>query len=509
MSQERLTLRKIREILRLKEEVGLSNRAIARASNISNSTVGEYIRRAQAANLHWPLPEGISEDELYQKLFPEGSSLEKTDRPLPDWDKVKKELEKKGVTLRLLWDEYQEEHTGNSYQYTQFCEYYRRWTKTQSPTGRFVHRGGEVMEVDYAGLTMTLVNPETGETKQVPVFVSTLPASDYIYTEVQPSQEKVHWINGHIRAFEYFKGLPKILRPDNPKVGITKTNFYEPDLNPTYQEMAEYYQVAVLPARVRRPRQKAAVENGVQNVERWVLAPLRNRTFFSLGEANRAVQKLAEALNLKIMDQYGKSRRQLFEEIDLPKLRPLPEKPYQFALWKTAKVNIDYHVAFDKHYYSVPYALIRQKVEIKATEHLIEIFHKGKQVAIHPRSSAQGRFSTRPEHMPSNHRFVLELNANWLIKQAEEIGPFTTQYLNYLLKLRKFPEQAYRSCLGVLSLARKYSHPLLEIACEHALQAHLNSYKDLQAELEALSQHTTTPVTQLVHENVRGETYYN
>jgi len=365
------------------------------------------------------------------------------------------------------------------------------------------------MEVDYAGLTITLVNPETGETKQVPVFVSTLPASDYIYAEVQPSQEKVHWINGHIRAFTYFGGLPKILRPDNPKVAVNKTNFYEPDLNPTYQEMAEYYQVAVLPARVRRPRQKATVENGVQNVERWVLAPLRNRTFFSLGEANRAVQKQVEELNQKIMGQYGKSRRQLFEEIDLPELRPLPDQPYQFALWKTAKVNIDYHVAFDKHYYSVPHTLIRQQVEIKATEHLIEIYYKGKQVAVHPRSSAQGRFSTNPDHMPSNHRFVLELDAGWLLKQAEVIGPFTTQYLKSLLKSRTFPEQAYRSCLGVLSLARKYPQPLMETACEQACEAHLSSYKDLKAELEALSQHTPVLIPQIVHENIRDETYYN
>lgn len=509
MSQERLTLRKIREILRLKEEVGLSNRAIARANNISNSTVGEYLRRAQAANLHWPLAEGISEDDLYQKLFSEELPVEKTGRPLPNCEKIKKELEKKGVTLRLLWEEYQEEHPEYPYQYTQFCEYYRRWAKTQSPTGRFLHRGGEVMEVDYAGLTITLVNPETGETKQVPVFVSTLPANDYIYAEVQPSQEKVHWINGHIRAFTYFGGLPKILRPDNPKVAVNKTNFYEPDLNPTYQEMAEYYQVAVLPARVRRPRQKATVENGVQNVERWVLAPLRNRTFFSLGEANRAVQKQVEELNQKIMGQYGKSRRQLFEEIDLPELRPLPDQPYQFALWKTAKVNIDYHVAFDKHYYSVPHTLIRQQVEIKATEHLIEIYYKGKQVAVHPRSSAQGRFSTNPDHMPSNHRFVLELDAGWLLKQAEVIGPFTTQYLKSLLKSRTFPEQAYRSCLGVLSLARKYPQPLMETACEQACEAHLSSYKDLKAELEALSQHTPVLIPQIVHENIRGETYYN
>jgi transposase len=509
MSQERLTLRKIREILRLKEEVGLSNRAIARACKISNSTVGEYLRRAAAARLGWPLPEGVSEEELYRKMFPEETVPVETERPLPDWEYIQQELKKKGVTLKLLWEEYKDKHPGNFYQYTQFCEYYRRWAKTQAPSARFPHRGGEVMEVDYAGLTLPLVNPETGEVKQVPVFVATLPASDYIYAEVQPSQEKCHWINGHLRAFAYFGGLPKILRPDNPKVGVKSPNYYEPDLNPTYQEMAEYYQVAVLPARVRRPRDKGAVENGVQNVERWVLAPLRNRTFFSLVEMNRAVLQLIEALNQKIMLQIGKSRHQLFEELDQPELRPLPERPYQFALWKIAKVNIDYHVAFEKHFYSVPYTLIHQQVEIKATEHLVEIFHQGKQVAIHPRSNVTGRFSTRAEHMPSNHRFVLELNADWLLKQAEAIGPQTTRYLKALLQSRPFPEQAYRSCLGVLSLARKFPHPLFETACDRAAQAHLYSYQQLKAELEALARQATLPAQPPLHENIRGKTYYH
>jgi transposase len=511
MTQERLSLRKIREILRLKEEAGLSNRSIARACNISNSTVGEYVRRAKAADLHWPLPPEISEEELYRKLFPEEAAAAEKDRPLPDFAYLKEELKKKGVTFRLLWEEYKDKHPNNYYQYTQFCEHYRRWAKTKSPSARLPHTGGEVMEVDYAGLTMTLVNPESGAARQVPVFVATLPASDYIYAEVQSSQEKCNWINGHVRAYAFFGGIPKILRPDNLKSGVTRPDYYEPDLNPTYQEMAEYYQVAVLPARVRKPKDKGTVENGVQNIERWVIAPLRNQTFFSLGEMNRAVQKQVEALNNKVMAHLGKSRRQVYEEVDLPALRPLPEKPYQFALWKMAKVNIDYHVAFEKHFYSVPHALVRQQVEIKASEHLVEIFHKGKQVAIHPRNSVQGRFSTRPEHMPSNHRFILELDADWLLKQAREIGPHSHAYLQALLKSRPFPEQAYRQCLGVLSLGRKYPHPTLESACQQALQAHLFSYKQLKAELDALVRRSATPIPPppLLHENIRGGTYFN
>lgn len=508
MVQERLTLRKIREILRLKEEAGLSNRAIARVCKISNSTVGEYLNRAQAAGLHWPLPEGLSEDELYQKLFPESSRENSLERPLPNWETVRQELKKKGVTLKLLWIEYRGRNP-DSYGYTQFCQYYRNWAKTQSPTGRFPHNGGEVMEVDYAGLTVTIVNPETGETRQAPVFVATFPASDYVYAEVQPSQELSHWINGHVRAFEFFGGLPKILRPDNPKTGVKSPNYYEPDLNPTYQEMAEYYQVAVLPARVRKPRDKGNVENGVQNVERWVLAPLRHQTFFSEAEANRAIKPLLEGLNNRPMAHLGKSRRQLFAELDQLELRPLPQKPYEFATWKTAKVNIDYHVAFEKHFYSVPHTLLHQQVEVRASERMVEIFHKGRQVALHPRSRAAGRFSTRPEHMPSSHRFVLELNADWLLRQAQAIGPQTSQYLTALLRSRAFPEQAYRSCLGVLSLARKYPSSLLEAACQRLLVAHLFSYGDLKSELEASVRQSTMDQPPAKHENVRGETYYH
>jgi len=507
MTQERLTLRKIREILRLKD-AGLSNRAIARACKISNSTAGEYLRRAQAAGLSWPLPESLSEEDLFQQLFPQSKSESTPERPLPNWETIRAELKKKGVTLKLLWIEHRDKHP-NGYGYTQFCDYYRNWAKTQSPTGRFLHKGGEVLEVDYAGLTVTIVNPETGETRQAPVFVATFPASDYLYVEVQPSQELCHWINGHVRAFEFFGGLPKILRPDNPKTGVKSPNYYEPDLNPTYQEMAEYYQVAVLPARVRKPRDKGNVENGVQNVERWVLAPLRHQTFFSEAEVNRAIKPLLDGLNNRLMTHLNKSRCQLFEELDQPELRPLPEKPYEFATWKTAKVNIDYHVAFEKHFYSVPHTLIHQQVEIRASERMVEIFHKGQQVAIHPRSRTTGRFSTRSEHMPDNHRFVFGLNADWLLRQAQEIGPQTFQYLTALLQSRIYPEQAYRSCLGVLSLARKYPRPLLETACQRLQTARLLSYGDLKSELEALVRQAPADQSPAVHENIRGETYYN
>ncbi len=304
--------------------------------------------------------------------------------------------------MKLLWQEYREKHP-DGYGRSQFQELYQRWNRAHATSMRLPHKGGEVLEVDYAGMTVPITNPETGEITQAQVFVAVLPASSYTYAEIQPSQELQHWLSGHVRAFAFFGGAPKILRPDNLKSGVKKPNYYEPDLNPSYQELAEHYHVAVLPARVKKPKDKAHVENGVQNVERWVLAPLRDRTFFSLAEAQRAMAPLLEALNQKEMQHLGKSRCQLFEELDQPALLPLPEHPYVFARWKNARVNIDYHVAFEGHYYSVPHTLVGQEVRMRATERILEVFHHNQQVAIHPLSTRSRPFFhlRRPHACPS------------------------------------------------------------------------------------------------------------
>ena len=507
MTQEKLSLRKIREILRLKYEVGLSNRAIARACCVSNSTVGEYVVRARRAGLVWPLAEEESEAELYKQLFPEVKKPQRVERPQPNWEKMHLELARQGVTLQLVWQEYRTDHP-DGYGYTQFREYYQRWNQSHTTSMRLPHKGGEVLEVDYAGMTLPITNPETGEIRQAQVFVATLPASSYIYAEVQPSQELQHWLAGHVRAFAFFGGVPKILRPDNLKSGVTKPNYYEPDLNPSYQELAEHYHVAVLPARVRKPKDKPHVENGVQNVERWVLAPLRNQTCFSEGGANRAIAPLLEALNQKEMQHLGKSRKQLFEELDQPALLPLPEYPYEFARWKNARVNIDYHVALEGHYYSVPHTLVGQEVRIRATERMVEVFHRSQQVAIHPLSSVPGRFSTSADHMPSQHRFVLNADSDFFLREAAKIGPQTAAYITAVLRSRPYPQQAFRTCLGILDLARKYLPAHLETACQHLLSAHLLTYQDLKSELEHLTR--DLPVQPLpAHEHVRGDTYYN
>jgi transposase len=507
LAQVQVSLRKIREILRLKYEAGLSNRAIARACRISNSTVGDYVVRAKESGLEWPLPEEVGEEELYRRLFPERKSRVMLERAVPDWEQIHRELSRHGVTLTLLWQEYQAKHP-DGYGRTQFYEHYRRWNRAHTTSMRLPHKGGEVLEVDYAGMSMPITNPETGEIKQAAVFVAVLPASNYTYAEIQPSQELQHWLAGHVRAFAFLGGVPKILRPDNLKSGVKKPNYYEPDLNPSYQELAEHYRVAVLPARVRKPKDKPHVENGVQNVERWVLAPLRNRTFFSIGEANRAITSLLEALNHKEMQHLGKSRRQLFEELEQGALLPLPEHPYEFARWKNARVNIDYHVAFEGHYYSVPHELVGQEVRIRATERILEIFHRDQQVAIHPLNTVQGRFSTCADHMPSQHRFVLNTDSDWLLREAAKVGPQTAAYVTALLRSRPYPQQAFRTCLGVLDLARKHPPAHLEVACQRLLAAHLLSYRDLKSELERLAKTVSTQPLP-IHENVRGDTYYN
>lgn len=511
MAQERLTVRKIRELLRLKYESDLSNRAIAGACNVSNSTVGEYLRRAEAAGISWPLGE-LSEEELYEKLFGEPVPIsEIQSKPMPDWEEVHKELHKKGVTLALVWMEYIEKHP-DGYKHSQFGEYYRRWKKEHSeqPSMRNVHVGGERMQVDYVGLKIRIVNPETGEVFMAPVFVAVLPASNYTYAEAQSGENQCNWNNGHVRAFGFFGGVVKIVVPDNLKTGVTRPDYYEPSINLSYQELAEYYQIAVLPARVRKPRDKGKVENAVQNVERWVIAPLRNRTFFSLAEANHAIREKLEELNNKIMPGMGRTRRQEFEEIDLPDLRPLPKKPYEYAIRKTARVNIDYHVEFEKHYYSVPYLLIHQEVDLRVTEHLVEIFHKGKGVAVHPRSPKAGGYTTLREHMPPNHKFLDSINANQLLSWAEEIGPQTHDFINAALKSRPFPEQAYRSCLGILKLANKHSSSCLEQACQTALETQSLSYQAVKDELEWLMKQAVPPIPETlpIHDNIRGQEYY-
>jgi len=512
MSQERLSMRKIVEVLRLKHECHLSNRAIARSCRISHSTVREYLSRAASASLGWPLPPDLSEAELERRLYPEEAAvIVQESKLMPDWKEVHEELKKRHVTLRLLWVEYREAHP-DGYGYSWYCELYGEWEAKLDPPMRQKHNAGEKLFLDYTGDTVPITNPETGEVSQAEIFVAVMGASNYTYAEAQSSQAMPNWIGGHVRAFAYLGSLPQILVPDNLKSGVSKACRYEPDLNPTYQDMAEYYGLAVIPARPYRPRDKSKVEVGVQVVERWILARLRNRTFFSLAELNRAIAQLLAELNARPMEHLEKTRRELFEEVDWPVMRPLPEKPYEYATFKICRVNIDYHVEFEKHFYSVPYTLIHEEVRIRATERMVEIFHKSKPepVALHPRSDLPGRYSTQTAHMPPKHQKTAEWSEERILHWAAEIGPQTAKLVQAIISHRRHPEQAFRSCLGILRLSSQVSPAQMETACQIALQSHLlnySSFKDILEHLPLAAKKDSCPPLP-AHENIRGETYY-
>jgi len=505
MTRERLTMRKIQEVLRLKWDSKLSNRAIARSCSISHSTVKEYLQRAESAGLRWPLAEPSTEDELFKQLFPERLAADVKPKAIPDWTQVHAELRKQNVTLKLLWTEYKEAHP-DGLQYSQYCRRYRQWAATLNPPMRLVHKAGEKLFVDYAGDTVPLVDPQTGEITQSQIFVAVLGASSYTYAEAQPSQELEHWIGGHVRALTFIDGVPLIVVPDNLKSGVTHPSRYEPDLNPTYQALALHYGFAVIPARVRRPRDKSKVEVGVQVVERWILAPLRHQTFFSLASLNQAIRQLLEELNRRPMAHLLKSRQELFDAVDHPALHLLPATPYEFARLKTCRVNIDYHVEFNKHYYSVPYTLIHAEVTLRVTERTVEILHKNRAIATHPRSDAPGRYTTLSAHMPVRHQKALEWSPERFVRWAEDIGPATTQMIQAVLTGRLHPEQAYRSCLGILSLAGRFDKPSLENACQQGLAAHLRSYREIKSLLETQCAESVKGLA--AHDNIRGEKYY-
>jgi transposase len=462
--------------------------------------------------LSWPLPEELDEETLERLLYPEVIQESRgTVKPMPDWKEVHGELKKRSVILTLLWTEYREQYP-DGYGHTQYCELYRRWVGKLNPPMRMVHKAGEKLYVDYAGDTVPITDAETGVVSQAQIFVAVLGASSYTYVEAQSNQTMPNWIGGHVRTFAYMGGLPQILVPDNLAQGVKKACRYEPDLNPTYQEMAEYYGLAVIPTRVVRPRDKAKVEVGVQVVERWILARLRNRIFFSLAELNQAILKLLEEINQRQMEHLEKSRLELFEELDQPVLRSLPEKPFEYATTKTTRVNIDYHVEFDKHFYSVPYTLIHEEVRIRATEHLLEIFHKSQvlPVATHPRSSVPGRYSTQPAHMPPKHQKAVEWSGERLTHWAGEIGSQTSQLIQAILASRRHPEQAFRSCLGILRLSSQVSRLQMETACQMALQAKLLNYRGFKEILENLPPSMNQEILPSLptHENIRGKTYY-
>jgi len=506
-------MRKIKEVLRLKYQHQLSERQIARSCSISRCAVAEYLRRARQAGIEWPLPKEANDADLEAQLFPVAPPTSAERKPPPDFVLIHEQQRRfKHVTLQQLWQEYKQDHP-DGYQYSQFCEQYRRRAQKLDLVLRQVHRAGEKLFVDYAGQTVPLVNPHTGETTAASIFVAVWGASNYTFAEASLKQDLPSWIASHIHALEYFGGSPAVLVPDNLRAGVQRACRYEPDINPTYQDLAAHYGIAVIPARPRKPRDKAKVENGVLVVERWILATLRQRTFFSLSELNQAIREQLEKLNHRPFRKRPGSRAELFEQLERPALRPLPGARYAFAEWKWAAVGPDYHVELDRHYYSVPYRLVGRKVEVRYTATTVEVFHRGERMAAHARGAEPEGATTLAEHRPPAHQRCLEWTPARLLEYAAKVGPATAGVVERLLQSSRRPEQGLRSGLGLWRLAERFGSARLEAACARALRFDTASYRSVQLILQrGLDQqpHAAPAAVKppLVHQNLRGAGYF-
>ena len=511
-------MRQIKEVLRLKFEAKLSHERIAAATGLSKGAVTNYLKRAVATGISWPLPAALDDAALEARLFPVASAAA-TGPAAPDFARVHQELKRKGVTLTLLWEEYSAAHPGGAYHYSQFCFHYGRFRASLKRSMRQVHRAGEKLFLDYCGNTVPIIDAGSGELRPAQIFVAVLSASNYTYAEASFSQSLPDWIGSHIRTFEFLGAVAALLVPDNLKSAIKHACRYEPEATSTYADMARHYGTAILPARPYKPRDKAAVEAGVLLVQRWILARLRNRQFFSLAELNAAIRELLIDLNNRPFKKLEGSRASAFAAIDRPAMAPLPVTRYEYAEWKKVIVNIDYHVEIEAHYYSVPHSLVRLTLEARFTATTVECFFKGKRVAVHARSYGAKRHLTLPEHMPESHRKHSEWSPGRLLNWAVSIGPGARDVVKWQFENRPHPEQGYRACLGLLSLAKHYSPERLEAACRRALAIGAPAYKRIKSILQAkLDQHpelfptpaSAAPVSPppAPHANVRGAGYF-
>lgn len=510
MAREMLSMRKLSEVLRLSLEQKISVRQIARSCCLARSTVSDYLGRSRAAGLGWPLPEGLDEDGLERLLFPvrEASG----ERPALDMVYLRNEMRKKSMTLQLLWEEYRS-HNPDGYGYSQFCQLYGNWLGRQAVSLRQEHRAGEKLFVDFAGDTIPIMDPLTGMITEAQLFVAVLGCSNYTYAEVTATQQLPDWIGAQVHALEDIKGVPVVVVPDNTKTAVKSPCWYDPDINLTYQEMAEHYGFAVVPARTRKPKDKAKVEGGVLIAERWILARLRHHTFFSIAEANEAVRRLLDGMNAKRFKKLPGCRKSVLEEMERPVLKPLPERRYEFAEWKYVAVSIDYHVEVDGHYYSAPYGLIKQRLTARITRDGVELLHKGKRVAAHVRSHQKGRHTTLLEHRPPAHQHLMEWPPERIISWAGTIGPACAEVVKQIMAGRPLVEHGYRPCMGVIRLGKHYGNDRLERACIKALKLNIASYKRIENMLRNGKDRVPLPEEPAPcpvggHANIRGAEYY-
>jgi transposase len=505
-------MKDIRSILRLTHESGLSVREVSERLGLSKSTVSTYLLRAREAGLDgWPMPEGCGDDAALERRLFRQMGRPPRDTTEPDWQLISREMKRKSVTLLLLWQEYREAHP-DGFGYTWFCDKFGAHEKRANPAYRHRHSAGAEMQTDYAGQTIPLIDPDTGEVHAAQLFVAVLGASSYTFAVASLHQQLPDWIDGQVRALEYFGGTPGSIVCDNLKAGVAKALWFEPTLTATFAAMAEHYDTTVLPTRPAKPRDKGKVEGAVLIVERWIIARLRNQQFFDLGVLNAEIAKLLEMLNGKIMRHVGRSRREMFEEIERATLRPLPVERFEYAEWKTAKVHPDYHVAVDCNFYSVPHGLIGKKVDVRLTQRVVEIFHDHKRVASHMRSSQRGFYITVNAHMPKAHQRYADRTPASLIERAARMGSNVQILVDRMMSDRRHPEQGYRSAMGILSLGRGYGPARLDAACDRALAIEAITYASVLSILKSgLDQ--ASPVTEPnrptpSHGNIRGAVYY-
>jgi transposase len=508
-------MRKIREILYLKWVQKHRHRHIARALGVSIGIVTRVLTRAGQRGLDWPAVEEMTESALEVVLY--GERARKRQVPLPEPVLLHEELKKPGVTLALLHEEYLAAHP-EGYSYSEFCRAYARWRESQTVVMHQEHRAGEKMFTDFSGKKPCWVDPGTGEVHEAELFVAVLGASNYTYAEAVESQKVEFWIGANTRAVEFYGGVPVLVVPDQLKSAVSRACAYEPGIQRSYQEWGHHYATLILPARPRRPRDKAKVEVAVQIVQRWIVARLRHFTFFSLVELNEAIRALLFDLNARRMRRYGASRRELYERLDLPHLKPLPERRFECARWEKVKVGVNYHVEIDKHFYSVPYQLIHHHLWVRVGTTCVEIYgSENKRITAHVRKFAIGRYTTKTEHMPRSHRAQAEWTPERMLSWARKFGPCTTLFIENLLGRAEHPEHAYRACLGVMRLGKEYGAQRLENAAVRAVAVKAFSYRHvaniLKNNLDRLPKPPENPrsepaPTPLVHENIRGNPYY-
>jgi transposase len=506
-------MRRVRELLRLHYGTGASARAIARELAVSRSTVKDYLARATAAGVTWPLADQLTDGVLEERLFAaSGSKPGARRRAEPDWAALVREMKQPGVNLTVLWEEYGAAHPGG-YGYSRFCELYRDFEHRLSPTMRQHHVAGDKVFVDYSGKTVPIVDRGTGEVRPAQLFVAVLGASNYTYAEVSWTQGLQDWIDAHVHMFTFFQGCPRLVVPDNLKSGIHKPSFYDPEINRTYARMAAHYRVGILPARPRKPRDKAKVEAGVRFAQSYILGRLRHLTFFSLAECQTAVHEALRRINERPMRRLGVSRHALFEAIEHPALQSLPATEYVYAEWRLARVGLDYHVEIESFFYSVPHTLIREQVDVCIAARTIEIFHRGKRVAAHPRRYGGRLHGTDPEHMPSAHRRYAEWTPERFQRWGRSVGPSTEGLIIAILAHRPHPEQGFRTCLGVMRLLRGIDAARAERVASRAVEIGALNYKSIASILAHnldRRPHSSAPGdTVIVHSNIRGPRYFH